>query len=86
MSNVSGRYARVTTGEKELGNAFNNRASDPSLTKNLAEKEHWNFSPPAAPYFGGVWERLVQPSKRTIKASCPERANVVRRGSGDCVR
>jgi hypothetical protein len=55
MSNVSGRYARVTTGEKELGNAFNNRASDPSLTKKLAEKRTLAFFASSGPIF---WRRM----------------------------
>jgi hypothetical protein len=29
----------------------------------------WQFSPPSAPHFVGAWERLVQSSKRLLRAS-----------------
>jgi hypothetical protein len=64
----------ITAGEKELREAYNNLISDATLPKKLAErKTQWHYSPPAAPHFGGVWERLVQASKRAIKAVLNER-------------
>ena len=33
----------------------------------------WNFQPPSGPHFGGAWERLVQCSKKTLKAILKDR-------------
>ncbi|XP_068724067.1 uncharacterized protein [Montipora capricornis] len=34
----------------------------------------WKFQPPSAPHFGGAWERLVQCTKKTLKAFLADRA------------
>ena len=40
-----------------------------------APKEtEWKFQPPNAPHFGGAWERLVQCTKKTLKAILADRA------------
>ena len=33
----------------------------------------WNFQPPSAPHFGSVWERLLQYTKKTLKAVLKDR-------------
>ena len=40
-----------------------------------APKEiEWKFEPPSAPHFGGAWERLVQCTKKTMKAILADKA------------
>ena len=39
-----------------------------------APKEiEWKFQPPSAPHFGGAWERLVQCTKKMLKAILADR-------------
>lgn len=50
---------------RELQNAFN--AMAPQLKEQLAkQKINFSFNPPAAPHFGGTWEREVKSVKAAL--------------------
>ena len=54
--------------EREIQEALK-RLNEAKITDELSQHGiQWHFNPPAAPHFGGVWERLVKSAKRALKA------------------
>ncbi|XP_057186686.1 uncharacterized protein LOC130552431 [Triplophysa rosa] len=61
----SDRGTNFTAGEKELRESFNSMSSD--LQRLLAgQKIDFRFNPPAAPHFGGTWEREIKSVKSAL--------------------
>ncbi len=66
--------SNLKAGEKELKEGWE-RLCSKELLEHLAEIQvTWIYSPPSAPHFGGVWERLVQSCKRALCVTLNDRA------------
>ena len=74
FTNVRGRVAicysdngtNLAAGEKELRSCLQ-QWNQQHLTDSLAQTGvKWVFNPPAAPHFGGVWERLIRSAKSAL--------------------
>ncbi|XP_068203570.1 uncharacterized protein [Palaemon carinicauda] len=66
----SNNGTNIVTTERELREAlqhFNEGEIRDTLTIRGIE---WNFHPPHASHFGGVWERLIRSVRRALTAAC----------------
>ncbi|XP_023806317.1 SH3 and multiple ankyrin repeat domains protein 2 isoform X1 [Oryzias latipes] len=64
----SDRGTNFKGGERELKEAFT--SMEPALQQQLAQQKiRFHFNPPAAPHFGGVWEREIRSVKTALYTS-----------------
>ena len=65
---ISDNGTNMRGSERELREALreldNNKVTDTLSQRGI----EWRFIPPNAPHFGGAWERLVQSTKRALRA------------------
>ena len=67
-TNISDNGTNFVGSARELEEYINSWNHD-QVTSELAKKHIvWTFTPPRAPHFGGVWERLVRSCEKTMVA------------------
>lgn len=60
------RGTNFRAGDKELNQCF--QAMEPKLQEDLSHQQiTFNFNPPGAPHFGGVWEREFRSVKNALR-------------------
>lgn len=64
----------LVAGEQEIREAQANWNTETLMTKMANRDVEWRFSPPAAPHFGGSWERLIKSAKSVLKGILHERS------------
>jgi transposase InsO family protein len=64
----------IVAGERELREGIDNLNSVRVTTEMIDRGIDWRFSPPSAPSFGGIWERLISSSKKAMKAILENRS------------
>ncbi|XP_062556633.1 uncharacterized protein LOC134221460 [Armigeres subalbatus] len=64
---ISDRGAKFIGAVRELREALKHVDEEKLKIEFVSPVTKWTFNPPAAPHFGGCWERLIQSVKRTMK-------------------
>ena len=57
---------QITAGQNEIKEGLKNLNKEKIEGSMLKNDIQWTFSPPLAPHFGGVWERIVKSAKRAL--------------------
>lgn len=64
---ISDRGTNFIGASRELREALKHVDEEKLKIEFVSPVTKWTFNPPAAPHFGGCWERLIQSVKRTMK-------------------
>ncbi|XP_055645563.1 uncharacterized protein LOC129782290 [Toxorhynchites rutilus septentrionalis] len=70
---ISDNGTNIVGASKELREALKQVDMCRLMTEIVQPNTKWIFNPPAAPHFGGCWERLVQSVKRILNEFNPPR-------------
>ncbi|XP_053683167.1 uncharacterized protein LOC128733540 [Sabethes cyaneus] len=70
---ISDRGTNFVGASRELREALKTVDEEKLMTSFTGANTKWIFNPPAAPHFGGCWERLVQSFKKVMKEFKPPR-------------
>ena len=57
----------LTAGERVLRESIERLDAEKIADQTSSKGIDWKFSPPAAPHFGGVWERIVRSAKTALR-------------------
>ncbi|XP_065074988.1 uncharacterized protein LOC135698779 [Ochlerotatus camptorhynchus] len=70
---ISDRGTNFVGASRELREASKNVNEEKLMATFVGPNTKWTFNPPAAPHFGGCWERLVQSVKKILNEFDPPR-------------
>lgn len=60
--------SNLVAGEQEIRESLSNWNQDDLANRMTNRNVEWRFNPPAAPHFGGTWERLIKSAKVALRS------------------